>query len=100
PEGGLGWYEFDRPTGRWLAPGQEVTLDAPLERLPVLVRAGGAVPVGEVYGAISATPDEVRHLLLFPAPGEATTSGSVYSDDGETHRWRDGEYCKVDWTMT
>ncbi len=41
PVGGLGWYEFDRP-GEFFAPGQWMELDAPLDRLPVLVRAGGS----------------------------------------------------------
>lgn len=99
PDGGLGWYEFDRP-GAFLAPCQWVTLDAPLDRLPVLVRAGGAVPVGETFGSLSVAPDTTRQLLLFPAPGEATTHGSVHADDGLTHAWRDGSFCRYDWTMT
>ncbi|WP_296139435.1 TIM-barrel domain-containing protein [uncultured Tessaracoccus sp.] len=98
PDGGLGWYEFDRP-GRHFAGGQTVTLDAPLDRLPVLVRAGGAVPVGEVMGRVSATPERRRQLLLFPAPGEATTHGSAYADDGHTHAWRAGEYCLDEWEL-
>lgn len=98
PDGGLGWYEFDRP-GEYFAPGQWVTLDAPLERLPVLVRAGGAVPVGEVMGKVTTTADVSRRLLLFPAPGSATTSGVVHADDGHTHAWRDGEYCRYEWEM-
>lgn len=99
PDNGLGWVEFDRP-GQWHAPGQWADLDAPLERLPLLVRAGGAVPAGEVYGAIAVAEERRRELLLFPAPGEATTSGSVYADDGLTHAWRDGEYQLVEWAMT
>lgn len=91
--------EFDRPD-QWHAPGQWADLDAPLERLPLLVRAGGAVPAGEVYGAIAVAEERRRELLLFPAHGEATTSGSVYADDGLTHAWRDGEYQLVEWTMT
>ena len=74
-------------------------LDAPLDRLPVLVRAGGAVPVGERMGYVSTTADTSRELLLFPAPGAATTHGQVYADDGQTHAWREGEYCLVDWEM-
>lgn len=98
PWGNDGWYEFDRP-GRYFAPGQWVTLDAPLDRLPVLVRAGGAVPVGNVFGAISTTPDTSRQLLLFPAPGQAATSGTVHADDGHSHAWRDGGYCRYEWQM-
>ena len=99
PDGGLGWYEFDRP-GEFFEPGQWVELDAPLDRLPVLVRAGGAVPVGDRMGYVSTTADTSRELLLFPAPGAATTRGQVYADDGQTHAWREGEYCLVDWEMT
>lgn len=98
PDGGLGWYEFDRP-GEFFEPGQWVELDAPLDRLPVLVRAGGAVPVGERMGYVSTTADTSRELLLFPAPSAATTRGQVYTDDGQTHAWREGEYCLVDWEM-
>ncbi|WP_297742337.1 hypothetical protein [uncultured Tessaracoccus sp.] len=41
PDGGIGWYEFYRP-GEFIEPGRRVELDAPLDRLPVLVRAGGS----------------------------------------------------------
>jgi alpha-glucosidase len=71
------------PRGRWheVATGTAhegpgtVTLDAPLERIPVLARAGAAVPVA---GADGATELEV----WAPAPGRAG-SGLVIADAGD-----------------
>lgn len=38
PDNQVGWYCFH--SGQWYSGGQTITLDAPLERLPLLVRAG------------------------------------------------------------
>ena len=43
PDNGEGWYCFY--SGQWFGGGQTVTLAAALERLPLLVRAGGAAAV-------------------------------------------------------
>ncbi|MEU7169658.1 glycoside hydrolase family 31 protein [Streptomyces morookaense] len=85
------WY--DAATGRaHEGPGQ-VLLDAPLSRIPVLVRAGSVVPVA------SGGTGQVELEVWPPAPGR--TGGGVLITDPEpgtgtaevvrfTTKWRDG----------
>jgi alpha-glucosidase (family GH31 glycosyl hydrolase) len=64
-----------------------VTVEAPLERLPLFVRGGAIVPMGPVMQyAGERTLDELT-LLIYPR-GESVFT--LYEDDGETNAWRDG----------
>ncbi len=84
------WY--DTATGRaYEGPGQ-VLLPAPLERIPVLARAGSVIPVAGAGGGVELEVWE-------PAPGR-TGAGVLIPDAGDgwerpaavrfTTRWRDG----------
>ena len=72
-----GWFELD--TMRPHPGGAFITLDAPLGRLPVLVRAGALIA--------SAGPDGLDVLVV---PGVGPASIVIYLDDGSTAAWRDG----------
>ncbi len=98
PDNAHGWYDWH--SGSWLAGGQSVMLDAPLDRLPLLIRAGAAIPLGECESTTDAQRDNVRELQLWPAPGNATTSGELFDDDGETHGWQKGNALWLSWTLT
>ncbi|SQB20795.1 glycosyl hydrolase [Citrobacter koseri] len=45
PDNETGWYDFD--SHEWFSGGQWITLNAPLEKLPLLVRAGAGLPLSE-----------------------------------------------------
>jgi alpha-glucosidase len=69
------WHELDGP--RTYEGGGVVTLDAPLERLPVLVRAGSVLPLAE---------DGRLALHVWPpAPGGGggEDGGALYDDEGD-----------------
>jgi alpha-glucosidase len=81
-----GWYDFW--TGaRHEGPGG-VTLEAPLERLPLLVRAGAIVPMGPVVPHTGVPQAEIT-LLIYPA---GTSRFEMYEDDGRSSAYRDGRY--------
>lgn len=74
------------PAGRWAAldgtdrwdGGATVTLPAPLATIPVLVRAGGVVPMAE------RAADGVRLALhVWPPAGDAPGGGAHYDDAGD-----------------
>ncbi|GAB3623788.1 glycoside hydrolase family 31 protein [Mariniluteicoccus endophyticus] len=101
PEGGHGWIDWH--TGTHHAAGQEITLDAPLERLPLLVRAGAGIALSDRVAHVDVAADTTRTLRLFPAPagaGEVTVSGQLFDDDGVGHGWRGDDHLVVDWTFT
>ncbi|WP_026098946.1 glycoside hydrolase family 31 protein [Kamptonema formosum] len=65
------WYSFW--DGSVMEGSQQVELEAPLERIPLLVRAGSILPVGE---------GELLTLHLYP-PVAGTCEASVCSDAGD-----------------
>lgn len=97
PDNGDGWYDFYR--GDWFSGGQTVTLDAPLERLPLLVRAGAMLPLSARTDFTCPAEDDQRTLLLFPQTGNGVQQGLLFDDDGETHRWRDGQALWLRWDV-
>lgn len=98
PAGGPGWVCFH--SGTWYAPGQTVKVEAPLERIPLLVRAGGALPMSERTAHVDPARDTVRTLRLFPAPGDGEGSGVLFDDDGDSDAWTGGDCLIVDWELT
>ena len=72
---------FDWHTGSSYAPGTSATLAAPLDRLPLLARAGAVVPVTKAdTGKLHDEPS--RHLLLFPGRASGTSHFDLVEDDG------------------
>jgi alpha-glucosidase (family GH31 glycosyl hydrolase) len=84
------WYDFW--TGvRYEGPGA-VSVEAPIDRLPLFVRCGAILPLGPPVQHLSSyVPDEIT-LLTYP---EGSTRSSLYDDDGETNAYRAGGFA---WT--
>ncbi|WP_435952895.1 TIM-barrel domain-containing protein [Dryocola sp. BD626] len=97
PENGEGWYDYY--TGQWFSGGQNVVLDAPLERLPLLVRAGAALPHSARITHVDAKADDVRELKIFPLRGTGVSHGSLFEDDGESWGYKEGNALWLDWEI-
>ena len=96
PVNGTGWCDWY--TGHWHEGGQTITLDAPLERLPLLVRGGAAIPTGECHKLNDPSLDNRRELQIFAAPS-GTSSGVLFEDDGISHEWKSGNSLAIRWTL-
>lgn len=84
-----GWYDWH--DGAHRDGGRTVTVDAPLGRLPLFVRAGAIIPVAE---------DSEPTVIVF-GTSQDTASGVLYLDDGETAEWRrDGAVVALDLRRT
>lgn len=83
------WYDFF--TNERIAGGREIQVDAPLDRLPLFVRAGSAIPMQPAVqhtGECHSVPIE---WAVYPnSAGEA--EGVLYEDDGATMEFADGTY--------
>src|SRR5207245_2063017 len=85
-EGASAWPVY-LPSGRWFAFGTGsrcegpggVTLAAPLERLPLLVRGGAILPLGPVVQHTGERPLDELTLQIYP---EGTSRFELYEDDG------------------
>lgn len=92
-----GWYDYY--TGAWFSGGQAITLPAPLERLPLLVRAGAALPHSERISYVSPQNDTVRELKIYPLQGAGVSHGSLFEDDGESWGYKEGKALLLSWEI-
>lgn len=78
---GSDWYNYW--TNERLKGGQTITADAPIDTLPLFVRAGSIVPLG---AEISSThqPQAISAIRVYPG---ANADFTLYSDDGTTYAY-------------
>ena len=82
---GTDWYNYW--TDERLRGGQSVKVDAPIETLPLFVRAGSIVPVGEPVSSTNE-PQKIAKVQVYAgADGDFT----LYSDDGKTYAYENGQ---------
>ncbi|SUB81340.1 Alpha-xylosidase [Pragia fontium] len=98
PDNQNGWYCFY--SGQWYSGGQTITVPAPLERLPLLVRAGSMIPMSERIGYVDAAKDESRELCFYPQQGKGQAQGYLFDDDGESFGYQKNNAIWLDWIMT
>lgn len=80
-----GWFGFD-DGARWIGP-RRVEVAAPLERMPLFVRAGSVLATRSPVLHVGEAPLEPLVLEVFPGGDGVTT---VIEDDGETLAYREG----------
>jgi alpha-D-xyloside xylohydrolase len=81
---GADWYDFwtnDRVHG-----GQTIKVAAPIDRLPLFVRAGSILPLGEPVLSTHQT-QKVAKLRVYPG---ADANFTLYDDDGRTYDYEKG----------
>jgi len=91
---GTDWYNYW--TNEHVHGGQTLTVAAPIDTIPLFVRAGSILPLGE---PVESTNDRQRIATLRVYPG-ADADFEIYSDDGATYNYETGqsELTKLHWT--
>ena len=84
---GCDWYDFH--TGERHAGGQTITAAAPLDTIPVFVRAGTILPLGPDIQATSEVPAEPVELRVYPG---VDANFTLYDDASEDNGYERGEY--------
>lgn len=92
PQNSQGWYDFY--DHRYYQGGQTIILDAPLERIPLLVKAGAILPLSSRLAYSCAEQDTERELAIFPLQ-QGESSCTIFDDDGETYAYQQGEYLQL-----
>ena len=87
--GAPAWYDFW--TGARIPPNSTIQATAPLDRIPVFVRAGSIVPLGPVVENADVQPDRLE-LRIYPG---ADGDFEWYSDAGDTYDYENGQYRTV-----
>lgn len=81
---GCDWYNYW--TNERIKGGQTITADAPIDTLPLFVRAGSIVPLGaEVESA--QQPQAIAQVRVYPG---ADADFTLFSDDGTTYGYEKG----------
>ena len=65
-----------------------VTVDAPIDRLPLFVRAGSIIPMGS---KVESTEDPQTLTKVEVWPGR-NADFTLYQDDGTTYAYEHGDY--------
>ena len=83
------WYNFW--TGETLEGGNAINVSAPLEQIPIFVRAGTILPLGPAIQFAQQANDPIE-LRAYPgADGEFT----LYEDQGDTYNYEKGAYATI-----
>lgn len=75
-----GWYNFH--TSEWHEGGEVVTVPAPLEYNPLLIKAGSIIPTNEANPSFATKGQTDRGFILFPHRQEGSSAYQLYEDDG------------------
>lgn len=84
------WYNFW--SDKRFAGGQSVLVDAPIDQIPVFVKAGSIVPVGPVVQYSDQNSNETLELRIYEgANGEFT----FYEDEGDNYNYENGKFSTI-----
>jgi alpha-D-xyloside xylohydrolase len=87
------WYNYW--TGERFEGDQSIEVSAPIDTIPLFVRAGSIIPLGN---AVESTHDKqtIAHVKVFPG---SDGDFALYSDDGLTYAYENGESqtTKIHW---
>jgi alpha-glucosidase len=82
---------FDWWTGEKLQGETHILAHAPLERMPLYVKAGAVIPLAPVMQYVKEVPVSQLRIKVW----SGTNKWTLYEDDGESFEYEDG-----DWSMT
>ncbi|WP_183579775.1 TIM-barrel domain-containing protein [Mucilaginibacter sp. X5P1] len=81
------WYDFW--TGQLLAGGQTIDAPAPMNSIPLYVRAGSIIPMGPEVEYATQKKNKVIELRIYPgADGRFT----FYEDENDNYNYEKGQY--------
>jgi alpha-glucosidase len=88
---GVSWCYIDGKP--WYKGGQTVTLAAPLDRIPLLIRQNGILPVSDVKNP------NLREVRLYPVKREGSNTFTLIEDDGVSLDYQQGKVTQVRFTL-
>lgn len=85
-----GWYDFW--TGARLDGDKEIVAQAPLDRIPLYVKAGSIVPLGPELQYATQAPDAPITLRIYRGGNADFT---LYEDEGDSYDYEKGEHATI-----
>jgi alpha-D-xyloside xylohydrolase len=84
------WFDFW--TGATSTGGQTVTASAPLDHLPLYVRAGSVLPLGPMMQYSTETAPDPMEVRVYPG---ADGSFTLYDDENDNYNYEKGMYATI-----
>jgi alpha-glucosidase len=82
---------IDYWTGKRITGGSMIRVEAPLETVPMFVRAGAIIPMGPEMNYVGEKPADPMTFVIYPdEKGKASTA--LYEDDGVSPAYRQGAF--------
>ncbi|PJG84722.1 TIM-barrel domain-containing protein [Conservatibacter flavescens] len=89
PDNQVGWYDFY--THQWFKGKQDVQVDAPLERIPLFVKAGTILPLAGL-GHKNTLTDNHRELFILPFINQGVSHITLFDDDGVSFDYQNNHH--------
>lgn len=87
---GIKWYDFW--TGKQYAGGQTIAASAPLNIIPLFVKAGAIIPMGPVMEYATQHPADTLELRVYAgADGQFT----LYEDENDNYNYEKGSFATI-----
>src|SRR5690349_13329002 len=86
------WYDYW--TNKKYAGGTMISVEAPLDTVPMFVRAGAIIPTGPSLNYVGEKPVDPITFNIYP-DNAGTASTTLYEDDGLTPTYKDGNFLRT-----
>jgi len=85
------WIDFW--TGEALAGGKSLVADAPVDKIPLMIRSGSIIPMGPFVQYSTEKPADPIELRIYPG---ANGSFTLYEDENDNYNYEKGAYSTID----
>jgi alpha-D-xyloside xylohydrolase len=90
---GNNWYDFW--TGELFEGGRNIVCDAPIDKIPILIKAGSIIPVGPFLQYSTEKPVDPLELRIYPG---ANGNFTLYEDENDNYNYEKGIYSTIEFT--
>jgi alpha-glucosidase (family GH31 glycosyl hydrolase) len=87
---GAAWVNYW--TGDEVSGGTSPTVDAPLDKVPLFVKAGSIIPMGPEMNYVDEKPADPLTLDIYPS---GRSSYALYEDDGRSNDYKKGKFTRT-----
>jgi alpha-D-xyloside xylohydrolase len=85
-----GWYDFW--TGKLIPGGQTIDAAAPIETIPLYIKAGSIVPMGPYLQYATEKAADPLEIRIYPGTNAEFV---LYEDENDTYNYEQGKYSKI-----
>ena len=87
----LAWFDFW--TGKKYTGGKKITADAPIDKIPLFVKAGSIIPMGPFLQYSTEKPADPIELRIYSGTDGSFT---LYEDENDNYNYEKGVYSIID----